>query len=124
MMYVSNRPKALFPLSLLLPGSPHSDVVTVPNVPLFSAGFMMRDADPVTLMGFKAATGGMDAPMFQTKSVQGKGRRRLRGGGVAAYHRSLVTSCRSTVTNSASWYVYSISRKSGSKYRYDFTRSS
>ena len=45
-------------------------VITIPNIPLFSAGTMMKDADPITLMGFQAAIRALDTPMFKEVTVQ------------------------------------------------------
>ena len=54
----------------LTDGDLDEDVVTVPNIPLFSAGFMMRDADPMTLMGFRMAIDPLNTTMFQVLSIR------------------------------------------------------
>ena len=45
-------------------------VITVPNIPLFSAGTLMKDADAMTLMGFQAAIQSIDTPMFKDVTVK------------------------------------------------------
>lgn len=66
--------KTYYPFPEESVGSPEEDWITMPNIPLFSAGSSMKDAGYLTLMGFKAAInmklGGEPLPVFVRKSVK------------------------------------------------------
>ena len=59
-------------MSELSSGRPDKDVVILPNIPLFSAGYVMEDADSISLSGFRAAVSsvaGVNLPLFVQRNV-------------------------------------------------------